>query len=318
MVTFRLNKILVARLLLCLSLQVFVAFVCFSGGGGGGGSGVKFASAFVPLRLATSSTIGKQLRQQRQQQRQFTNNHDEFSLLLMSSFDVGTHQQQQLGKSICFYTEIDVSTFTTKKEEDEDERLQQQQQQQQQQPRQEIVVVDLTSRIQQLVTASNLQDGTITLISKHTTTSLLINEYEKRLIDDIRDFFQNLIPPDDRSVSSSSSSSSASSAGKPAVRYKHNDIHLRPDGDDERVRCLENGWDVDDPTELQRWRDQEPINAHSHLLAMTVGSQSECIPVSDSKLCIGQWQSIMLLDLDAPRSRKVGVHIMGYDSSSTR
>ena len=37
---------------------------------------------------------------------------------------------------------------------------------------------------------------------------------------------------------------------------------------DEKQRCLDNGWEVDDPDELQRWRDQEPINAHSHLAAM--------------------------------------------------
>ena len=53
-----------------------------------------------------------------------------------------------------------------------------------------------------------------------------------------------------------------------AVSYLHNDIDARPDSDDERQRCLENGWDVNDADELQRWRDQEPINAHSHLAAV--------------------------------------------------
>ena len=41
-----------------------------------------------------------------------------------------------------------------------------------------------------------------------------------------------------------------------------------PPPQDEKQRCLDNGWEVDDPDELQRWRDQEPINAHSHLAAM--------------------------------------------------
>jgi secondary thiamine-phosphate synthase enzyme len=63
--------------------------------------------------------------------------------------------------------------------------------------------------------------------------------------------------------------------------------------------------------ELQRWRDQEPINAHSHLLSMLVGS-SESIPVVDGTMVIGQWQSVMLVDLDGPRDRTVGIQLMGY------
>ena len=70
--------------------------------------------------------------------------------------------------------------------------------------------------------------------------------------------------------------------------------------------------DVDDPAELQRWRDQEPINAHSHLAAMLVGS-SETIPVCDGKMVLGQWQSVMLVDVDGPRERTVGVQCIGFD-----
>ena len=95
------------------------------------------------------------------------------------------------------------------------------------------------------------------------------------------------------------------------VLYFHNDIDTRPDSADERKRCLENGWAIDDPAELQRWRDQEPINAHSHLLAMLLGS-TECIPVSDGRVVLGQWQSVMLVDLDGPRDRTVGLQVTGY------
>ena len=69
---------------------------------------------------------------------------------------------------------------------------------------------------------------------------------------------------------------------------------------------------VDDPVELQRWRDQEPINAHSHLASMLVGS-SETIPVCDGKMVLGQWQSVMLVDVDGPRERTVGVQCIGFD-----
>ena len=89
------------------------------------------------------------------------------------------------------------------------------------------------------------------------------------------------------------------------------DIETRPDSADERQRCLDNGWNVDDPAELQRWRDQEPINAHSHLASMLLGS-SEAIPVVEGQLVLGQWQSVLLVDIDGPRERTVGIQATGF------
>ena len=72
----------------------------------------------------------------------------------------------------------------------------------------------------------------------------------------------------------------------PQANYLHNDIHLR-----------------DCPPD-------EPENAHSHLAAMLLGS-SEVIAVSEGKLVLGQYQSIMLVELDGPRERNVTVQIYG-------
>jgi len=72
-------------------------------------------------------------------------------------------------------------------------------------------------------------------------------------------------------------------------KYLHNDIHLR-----------------DCPAD-------EPENAHSHLMAMLLGS-SESIPLQQRKLALGKWQSVMLVDLDGPRERTVNIHIMGVGS----
>lgn len=69
-------------------------------------------------------------------------------------------------------------------------------------------------------------------------------------------------------------------------RYLHNDIHLR-----------------DCPPD-------EPENAHSHLLAMLMGS-SEVIPIADAQLDLGRWQSVMLVELDGPRDRRVKVQVIG-------
>ncbi|MBE9070293.1 YjbQ family protein [Leptolyngbya cf. ectocarpi LEGE 11479] len=70
-------------------------------------------------------------------------------------------------------------------------------------------------------------------------------------------------------------------------RYLHNDLHLR-----------------DVPPD-------EPINAHSHLMAMTLGN-SETVPIVAGKLALGTYQSVMLVDLDGPRQgRKVLIQICG-------
>jgi secondary thiamine-phosphate synthase enzyme len=69
-------------------------------------------------------------------------------------------------------------------------------------------------------------------------------------------------------------------------KYLHNDLHLR-----------------DVPPD-------EPINAHSHLMAMML-STSEVIPVVDGQLALGTWQSVLFFDLDGPRKRTVFVQITG-------
>ncbi|ESA32344.1 secondary thiamine-phosphate synthase enzyme [Leptolyngbya sp. Heron Island J] len=73
----------------------------------------------------------------------------------------------------------------------------------------------------------------------------------------------------------------------PQNRYLHNDLHLR-----------------DVPPD-------EPINAHSHLMAMTLGN-SETVPIVNGELALGTYQSVMLVDLDGPRQgRQVLIQICG-------
>ena len=169
-------------------------------------------------------------------------------------------------------------------------------------PKQDVNVEDMTLILKDLLNASGMKQGTITVLSRHTTTAITINEREHRLAQDMAAFFLQLAPPDERSESP------RKRAGQ---RYSHNDIDQRPDGEEEAQRCRENGWDIDTPEQLQAWRDQEPINAHSHLLSMLLGS-SESIPVVDGKMVIGQWQSVLLVDLDGPRDRTVGIQLMGF------
>ena len=136
---------------------------------------------------------------------------------------------------------------------------------------------DITSEVRDTIKLSNILEGSVNVLSKHTTTAVTINEYEPRLMDDTRQFLAKLAPSD--------------------YPYLHNDIHLRSGPP---------GWPGGD----EAWRLQEPINAHSHLLSMLLGA-SKTIPIHKGQLCIGQYQSILLVELDGPRIRQVVVQVTG-------
>jgi secondary thiamine-phosphate synthase enzyme len=69
-------------------------------------------------------------------------------------------------------------------------------------------------------------------------------------------------------------------------RYLHNDLHLR-----------------DVPA-------NEPINAHAHLMAMLLDT-SVVLPIIEGQLGLGTYQSVLMLELDGPRTRKVLCHGFG-------
>jgi thiamine phosphate synthase YjbQ (UPF0047 family) len=214
-------------------------------------------------------------------------------LVFAGAFAVTTHPdasrmllsvRSALGAPICEYHQVDIPTSQIGP------------------PRQAVSVEDLTPILHKLLDETGLKSGTVTVISRHTTTAITINERESRLARDMADFFLRLAPPDERSKADSA---------MPGTRYEHNDIDQRPESSEEAERCRQNGWDINDPSILQAWRDQEPINAHSHLISMLLGS-SESIPVVDGAMVIGQWQSVLLVDLDGPRDRSIGIQLIGY------
>lgn len=130
----------------------------------------------------------------------------------------------------------------------------------------DVSLHDITAQLSSRVADSGIRNGFVTVTSQHTTTALGINEYEPRLIEDVKAFLRRLIPPRDT--------------------YQHNDIHLR-----------------DCPPD-------EPQNAHSHIAAMLLGS-SEVIALQAGALLLGQYQSVMLYELDGPRDRCVSVQVFG-------
>lgn len=131
---------------------------------------------------------------------------------------------------------------------------------------QNIGIYNITPEIQKNLTTNKIKNGQVCVFSRHTTTAIVINEDEERLLEDIKAYLRKLAPISDQ--------------------YLHNDLHLRivpPD---------------------------EPMNAHSHLMAMTL-STSEVIPIVDGKLALGTWQSVLFVELDGPRTRTLSLQFWG-------
>lgn len=70
-----------------------------------------------------------------------------------------------------------------------------------------IHLTDITPQIRTIIQEKNFHSGQINVISKHTTTSVVINELESRLLDDTRQYLLKLAPEN--------------------YPYLHNDLHLR-------------------------------------------------------------------------------------------
>ena len=67
---------------------------------------------------------------------------------------------------------------------------------------------DISADLQAFVDAMGIHDGLLVAAGQHTTTALVVNEGEDRLLADIERHFLTLAPPE-----------------RP---YAHNDLHLRP------------------------------------------------------------------------------------------
>eukprot|EP01035_Chromulina_nebulosa_P019294 gene19294-25154_t len=103
---------------------------------------------------------------------------------------------------------------------------------------------------------------------------------EGRLVDDTRQFLLNLAPP--------------------TYPYLHNDLDYRygppnwPGGD----------------VAWRAFRATQPTNAHSHLIALLLGT-SESIPIHKGEIKIGQYQNVIVADADGPKNRTIAIQITG-------
>ena len=127
--------------------------------------------------------------------------------------------------------------------------------------RTQVSIHNITPDVVAFLATTTCFNGQMYVFSRHTTTALVINENEERLLEDLKRYLRQLISP----------------SGK----YLHNDLHLR-----------------------KNIPPDEPMNAHSHLMAMMLNT-SEVIPIVEGQLALGTWQSLLLVDLDGPRNRTV-------------
>ena len=70
----------------------------------------------------------------------------------------------------------------------------------------DICIFNVTPQIARVVEAHSVQNGHAIVLSRHTTTALAINEYEERLLEDVKVYLDKLVPKD---------------------AYLHDDLHLR-------------------------------------------------------------------------------------------
>lgn len=116
--------------------------------------------------------------------------------------------------------------------------------------------VDLTSRINELIASSQIQDGLCVLFVTHTTAALTTGEVGEGTEEDLLEIVEQVIP---------------------RIRFRH---------------------------------AHDPGHAWSHMASSLLGP-SLAIPISQGRLTLGTWQSVLLIELDGPRHRDVHVRVMG-------
>ena len=126
-----------------------------------------------------------------------------------------------------------------------------------------VELADVTERLRDVVRASGVRDGIVSLWSMHTTCGVFINEAQRALHADIKRLLETMVDRD--------------------ADWMHND---------------------------PQHSDCDRLNADAHLRAMLLG-HSLTLQVSGAEPVLGQWQRVLVAELDGPRSRMLRVQIMG-------
>ncbi len=141
---------------------------------------------------------------------------------------------------------------------------------------------DVTEKVKEIVSVSNVKNGISVVYSQHTTCSVIIQEeshdttYDntKFLLQDLLDIFENIIPK---------------------CRREGQYLHPGPEHIDYATK------EVNEPP---TWS----LNTDAHLRSCIFG-RSESIPIINGKLELGNFGQIYFVDFDSVRKRERIVHI---------
>jgi secondary thiamine-phosphate synthase enzyme len=121
---------------------------------------------------------------------------------------------------------------------------------------------DLTTTVQDMVRATGVTAGLVTVSTLHTTTAIFVNEPQSALLEDVQHMLERLVPRGEE--------------------WKHND---------------------------PRYSDCDRHNADAHLRAIMLGS-SVTLQVAEGALTMGQWQRVLMAELDGPRKRGLVLQVL--------
>lgn len=151
--------------------------------------------------------------------------------------------------------------------------------------------INITKDMESFVEGSGVRTGTVTLQTHHTTCGLWVNEDEK-----------NLIGPEESLGYTPDLKRVLDRFAHPGEEYGHNDIRdaNNPDGKRNTHLCMPDEDGV----------IYECVNGHAHAQSMIIPSYLTLI-IKDGKLLRGEWQQILLIELDHDRPRLVTVLAQG-------
>ena len=157
--------------------------------------------------------------------------------------------------------------------------------------RDRLEFLKVTEDAEAFVARSGVRTGTLTIQTHHTTCGLWVNEDEENLIGPEKTL--GYIPDLQRVLDR---------FAHPAEEYGHNDIRDGGNPDGKRYAHLcppdENGV------------IHECVNGHAHAHNLVIPSYLTLI-IEEGKLVLGEWQEILLVELDHDRPRKVTMLAQG-------
>jgi secondary thiamine-phosphate synthase enzyme len=144
------------------------------------------------------------------------------------------------------------------------------------------IFYDVTDKVKEFVSESNVSNGIVVVYSQHTTCSVIIQEEShdqifdstKFILQDLLDIFEKLIPK---------------------CQKEGQYLHPGPEHIEHATKNL---------GEKAIWS----LNTDAHLRSVIMG-RSESIPVIDGKLELGEFGEIYFVDFDSVRQRERFVHL---------